>query len=64
MAMCGGARRSPEIESLTSLKRGVFARRPLQVGEELDSTNVYFAMPLSAGQLLPRAGERITGRSS
>ena len=49
------ARRSParpeEIESLTSLKRGVFARRPLQVGEELDSTNVYFAMPLSAGQL-------------
>ena len=49
VAMCGGARRSParpeEIESLTSLKRGVFARRPLQVGEELDSTNVILRCP-------------------
>ena len=55
VAMCGGSRRSParpdEMESLTSLKRGVFAKRPLQAGEELNRSNVYFAMPLSAGQL-------------
>jgi sialic acid synthase SpsE/mannose-6-phosphate isomerase-like protein (cupin superfamily) len=55
VAMCGGSRRSParpeELESLTSLKRGVFAKRPLEAGEELNTSNVYFAMPLSAGQL-------------
>jgi N-acetylneuraminate synthase len=55
VGMCGGSRRSParpdEMESLTSLKRGVFAKRPLQAGEELNRSNVYFAMPLSAGQL-------------
>jgi sialic acid synthase SpsE len=55
MGMCGGSRRSPsrpdEMESLASLKRGVFAKRPLQAGEELDLSNVYFAMPLSEGQL-------------
>ena len=55
VAMCGGFRRSParpnEIESLTSLKRGVFAKRALEAGEELDASNVYFAMPLLPGQM-------------
>jgi N-acetylneuraminate synthase len=55
VAMCGGTRRSParpdEMESLSSLKRGVFAKRLIQPGEELDLSNVYFAMPLAAGQL-------------
>jgi sialic acid synthase SpsE/mannose-6-phosphate isomerase-like protein (cupin superfamily) len=55
VSMCGGARRSPanqdELASLGSLKRGVFARRALQAGEELTLEDVYFAMPWSEGQL-------------
>ena len=55
VSMCGGARRSPahqdELASLGSLKRGVFAKRPLQQGEELTPDKVYFAMPWSEGQL-------------
>jgi N-acetylneuraminate synthase len=55
VSMCGGARRAPahpsEIASLDSLRRGVFARRPLEKGEHLTTENVYFAMPWSEGQL-------------
>jgi N-acetylneuraminate synthase len=55
VAMGGGDRRSPahpdEIASLCSLKRGVFARRPLRAGEELTFDNTYFAMPYQDGQL-------------
>jgi sialic acid synthase SpsE/mannose-6-phosphate isomerase-like protein (cupin superfamily) len=55
VSMCGGSRRAPahqsEIASLDSLRRGVFARRPLEKGEALTAENVYFAMPWSEGQL-------------
>ena len=53
--MSGGVNRSParpdEIASLRSLKRGVFAKRALADGEVLTTDNVYFALPLSEGQL-------------
>ncbi|HET8699891.1 MAG TPA: cupin domain-containing protein, partial [Gammaproteobacteria bacterium] len=53
--MCGGANRAParpdEISSLRSLKRGVFAKKAICAGDELTTDNVYFAMPLSEGQL-------------
>jgi sialic acid synthase SpsE/mannose-6-phosphate isomerase-like protein (cupin superfamily) len=40
-----------EIESLQSLKRGVYAVRNVQSGETLDRDDVYFAMPCADGQL-------------
>ena len=62
VSMCGGARRSPahqdELASLGSLKRGVFAKRPLQQGEDLTPEKVYFAMPWSEGQLDTSAWRR------
>ncbi|MCG6878087.1 MAG: N-acetylneuraminate synthase family protein, partial [Deltaproteobacteria bacterium] len=52
---CGSARRAPaspkEIDSLCSLKRGVYARKDLQEGDRLEPDKVFFAMPLQAGQL-------------
>lgn len=53
--MCGGEHRSPagreEIQSLRSLMRGVYAKKPLQQGEPLSREHVFFAMPLQDGQL-------------
>ncbi len=40
----------PEIESLRSLKRGVYAARALQRGEAIERSDVYFAMPCASGQ--------------
>lgn len=39
-----------ERESLLSLKRGVYARRPIVKGEAITRADVYFAMPCAAGQ--------------
>ncbi len=39
-----------ELESLLSLKRGVFARRVIRQGEPLGPNDVFFAMPAAAGQ--------------
>ena len=55
VAACGGKHRSPaspeEIASLRSLMRGVFAREEIKKGDKLKRDKVYFAMPLSDGQL-------------
>jgi len=55
-AVCGGSNRSPspieEIESLRSLKRGVFAARDLKKGEDVRRDDVFFAMPLQEDQLV------------
>jgi sialic acid synthase SpsE/mannose-6-phosphate isomerase-like protein (cupin superfamily) len=52
---CGGEHRSPapleEIDSLKSLMRGVYARKPIQKGERLTRDKVFFAMPLQEAQL-------------
>jgi sialic acid synthase SpsE/uncharacterized cupin superfamily protein len=40
-----------EASSLKSLQRGVFAKRPLKVGDQLERDDIYFAMPLQDGQL-------------
>jgi len=52
---CGPERRAPaspkEIESLCSLKRGVYARTGIHEGECLGRDKVFFAMPLQTGQL-------------
>lgn len=42
---------SAERASLLSLRRGVFARRPLKAGEILQSDDVFLAIPSSPGQL-------------
>lgn len=41
-----------EINSLTSLSRGVFAKKALKEGEAIKRDNVFFAMPCAAGQLV------------
>lgn len=40
-----------EAMSLKSLQRGVFAKRPLKAGDQLERDDIYFAMPLQDGQL-------------
>jgi N-acetylneuraminate synthase len=51
----GSEYRSPpdikEIESLNSLKRGVYAKRKIKKGKSLKREDVFFAMPLQKGQL-------------
>jgi len=53
--LCGEETRPPvpavERESMDSLRRGVFAKRPIKKGSELTRDNVYFAMPYTEGQL-------------
>jgi N-acetylneuraminate synthase len=44
-------RQEKEVTALNSLKRGVFARRPLWPGDRLVRDDIFFAMPLNAGQL-------------
>ncbi|MEY4593284.1 MAG: hypothetical protein RIR18_2179 [Pseudomonadota bacterium] len=53
--LCGtGHTRLPinpsEIASLRSLRRGVFAQRPIRKGEHLHNADVYFAFPPEDGQ--------------
>jgi N-acetylneuraminate synthase len=61
--ICGHSQRPPapaeEIEALSSLKRGVYARRPIKAGSELQRDDVYFAMPWSEGQLA--SGDWVAG---
>ncbi len=55
VAACGAERRPPashkEVESLRSLKRGVYAKKKIEKGERLERSAVFFAMPLQDGQL-------------
>jgi N-acetylneuraminate synthase len=58
-ALCGVSHRPEalpeELSALDSLKRGVYARKPLRNGVPISQDDVYFAMPLQKGQL--EAGE-------
>ena len=54
--MCGVSGRRPEfsekeLASLQSLRRGVFARRPVQKGERIELADVFFAIPTLEGQI-------------
>jgi len=40
-----------EKESLKGLQRGVFAKEVIEIGQEINAENVYFAFPPSDGQL-------------
>jgi sialic acid synthase SpsE/quercetin dioxygenase-like cupin family protein len=52
--ICGSLEKAitkEEIDSLLSLKRGVFARHEIKKGKELTSEDLFFAMPCASGQL-------------
>lgn len=54
ITICGNVDRtinSLELESLDSLKRGVFARKSIKKGELIARDDVYFAMPYVPGQI-------------
>ena len=56
VSMCGVDSERPqafpeETASLDSLKRGVWAARPLEKGARIGSSDVFFAMPMLEGQL-------------
>jgi N-acetylneuraminate synthase len=55
LVLCGPRERpaatAKELQSLRELQRGVFARVPLKPGTPVESSDVYFAMPLAEGQL-------------
>lgn len=57
--MCGGLERPsvPDVErdSIISLQRGVFARKPLKKGAKLSRDLVYFAMPCEESQVASSA---------
>lgn len=48
-----------EIDSLNSLKRGVYVKRAIKAGEELKREDVFFAMPCHDGQM--DSGEFVDG---
>lgn len=54
-AICGAAERPPatkvEADSILSLRRGVFAKAPVDAGTVLTRDMVYFAMPCAEDQL-------------
>ncbi|NTU53571.1 MAG: cupin domain-containing protein [Chlorobiaceae bacterium] len=55
LLLCGeGATRLPvnqqEADSLRSLRRGMFARRKIIAGEEIEQKDIYFAFPPEEGQ--------------
>jgi N-acetylneuraminate synthase len=52
--ICGSPEKSitqTEVDSLLSLKRGVFAKRNIQKGQTITADDVFFAMPCADGQL-------------
>ncbi|MBN2752921.1 MAG: N-acetylneuraminate synthase family protein [Rhodospirillaceae bacterium] len=52
--LCGSHERqinTAEIASLDSLRRGVFAKKPIKKGQPLTRDQVYFAMPYQDGQV-------------
>lgn len=55
VCICGAENRPPadhqEKESLQSLMRGVFAKEDLKIGTPIKKSDVFFAMPLLAGQM-------------
>jgi sialic acid synthase SpsE/quercetin dioxygenase-like cupin family protein len=56
-AMCGsGDRRYPftdlEVRTLRDLQRGVFAKQDVRPGERLTPSNVFYAIPNTAGQVV------------
>jgi len=55
-AMLGAGERPPspleERNTLNELKRGVYIRRDVSKGEEINQEDVFFAMPVQEGQLL------------
>lgn len=54
-AICGADGEKPvseaEAQSLLELQRGVFAKRPIQKGEAIGRSDVYYAMPCEPEQL-------------
>jgi sialic acid synthase SpsE/mannose-6-phosphate isomerase-like protein (cupin superfamily) len=57
LAMCGVKdQRHPitetETSSLRALQRGVFVNRPVRVGEKLNESDLFYAIPNSAGQIV------------
>ncbi len=55
MSVMGSVHRAPpsldEIDSLNSLKRGVYLKKPTEKGDSINREDVYFAMPLLEGGL-------------
>lgn len=54
ITLCGNTERTLnplELESLDSLKRGIFARRNVKKGEVITIDDIYFAMPYIPGQV-------------
>ncbi|MFQ6034724.1 MAG: N-acetylneuraminate synthase family protein [Sedimentisphaerales bacterium] len=54
--MCGVSDKRPEfseaeMSSLLSLRRGVFAKRPIKMGERIEPADVFFAIPVHEGQI-------------
>jgi N-acetylneuraminate synthase len=53
-ALCGSSTRvsiPEEVASIDSLRRGVFVKKPIKSGKNIDRDDVYFAMPYQEGQL-------------
>jgi sialic acid synthase SpsE/D-lyxose ketol-isomerase len=54
VALCGPESFRPTVpverEALDSLRRGVFAKKPIRAGQMIDREHVYFAMPYEEGQ--------------
>jgi N-acetylneuraminate synthase len=54
-ALCGSSKRLPPIpeesDAIDGLKRGIFARGPIEKGTAITREQVYFAMPCGTGQL-------------
>jgi sialic acid synthase SpsE/quercetin dioxygenase-like cupin family protein len=56
LSRCGAPHRSPapqiEIDSLNSLKRGVYAASKITTGQQIKREHVFFAMPSTSGGLV------------
>ena len=54
--ICGPLNRVPspieEIETLTSLKRGIYLNKNISKGQKINENDIYFAMPVQANQMI------------
>jgi len=54
--MCGPKNKTPspieEVETLTSLKRGIYLKSSIKKGTILTEDDIYFAMPVQDNQLI------------